>query len=83
MKLELTQYREVATFAKFGSDLDAATQQQLNCGVHLYELLKQGQYKPYKLEEVVVSLFNGVKGYCNRINVEHTIRLLRRHSGRT
>merc|ERR1712087_1065132 len=46
MKLELAQYREVAAFAKFGSDLDAATQQQLNRGVRLYELLKQGQYEP-------------------------------------
>merc|ERR1712086_667968 len=46
MKLELAQYREVAAFAKFGSDLDAATQQQLNRGVRLYELLKQGQYQP-------------------------------------
>merc|ERR1711966_460735 len=47
MKLELAQFREVAAFAKFGSDLDAATQQQLNRGVRLYELLKQGQYEPY------------------------------------
>ncbi|KAL9186542.1 hypothetical protein ACHAXT_005780 [Thalassiosira profunda] len=71
MKLELAQYREVAAFAKFGSDLDAATQQQLNRGVRLYELLKQGQYMPYEPEEVVASLFIGVKGYCDRIDVEH------------
>jgi F0F1-type ATP synthase alpha subunit len=71
MKLELTQYRKVAALAKFGSNLDAATQQQLNCGVHLYELLKQGQYQPYEPKEVVASLFIGVKGYCNRINMEH------------
>lgn len=71
MKLELAQYREVAAFAKFGSDLDAATQQQLNRGVRLYELLKQGQYQPYEPEEVVASLFIGVKGYCDRIDVEH------------
>jgi len=71
MKLELAQYREVAAFAKFGSDLDAATQQQLNRGVRLYELLKQGQYEPYEPEEVVASLFIGVKGYCDRIDVEH------------
>jgi F-type H+-transporting ATPase subunit alpha len=70
MKLELAQYREVAAFAKFGSDLDAATQQQLNRGVRLYELLKQGQYEPYEPEEVVASLFIGVKGYCDRIDVE-------------
>merc|ERR1711966_383371 len=71
MKLELAQYREVAAFAKFGSDLDAATQQQLNRGVRLYELLKQGQYEPYEPEEVVASLFIGVKGYCDRVDVEH------------
>jgi F-type H+-transporting ATPase subunit alpha len=70
MKLELAQYREVAAFAKFGSDLDPATQQQLNRGVRLYELLKQGQYNPYEPEEVVASLFIGVKGYCDRIDVD-------------
>ena len=70
MKLELAQYREVAAFAKFGSDLDAATQQQLNRGVRLYELLKQGQYEPQEPEEVVASLFVGVKGYCDRIDVD-------------
>merc|ERR1712008_532708 len=56
-----------AAFAKFGSDLDAATQQQLNRGVRLYELLKQGQYEPYEPEEVVASLFIGVKGYVEHI----------------
>merc|ERR1712014_460408 len=70
MKLELAQYREVAAFAKFGSDLDAATQQQLNRGVRLYELLKQGQYLPQEPEDVIASLFIGVKGYCDRIDVE-------------
>jgi len=70
MKLELAQYREVAAFAKFGSDLDASTQQQLNRGIRLYELLKQGQYQPYEPEEVVASLFIGVKGYCDRIDVD-------------
>merc|ERR1712174_146399 len=71
MKLDLAQYREVAAFAKFGSDLDPATQQQLNRGVRLYELLKQGQYEPYEPEEVVAALFAGVKGYVDRIDVEH------------
>merc|ERR1719413_118077 len=71
MKLELAQFREVAAFAKFGSDLDPATQQQLNRGVRLYELLKQGQYEPYEPEEVVAALFIGVKGYCDKIDVEH------------
>jgi len=71
MKLELAQYREVAAFAKFGSDLDAATQQQLNRGVRLYELLKQDQYEPQEPEQVVASLFIGVKGYCDQIPVEN------------
>merc|ERR1719472_436770 len=69
MKLDLAQYREVAAFAKFGSDLDPATQQQLNRGVRLYELLKQAQYQPYEPEEVVAALFIGVKGYCDGIDV--------------
>merc|ERR1712190_53831 len=71
LKLELAQYREVAAFAQFGSDLDASTQQLLNRGVRLYELLKQGQYEPYEPEEVVAALFCGVKGYVDRIDVEH------------
>merc|ERR1711862_758789 len=71
MKLELAQYREVAAFAKFGSDLDPATQKQLNRGVRLYELLKQGQYVPMEMEEVVAALFCGVKGYCDSVDVVH------------
>jgi F-type H+-transporting ATPase subunit alpha len=70
MKLELAQYREVAAFAKFGSDLDAATQQQLNRGVRLYELLKQPQYQPLEVEEQVVILFAGVKGFVDEIAVD-------------
>lgn len=57
MKLELAQYREVAAFAQFGSDLDAATQQLLNRGVRLTELLKQGQYVPMAIEEQVVMVW--------------------------
>lgn len=57
MKLELAQYREVAAFAQFGSDLDAATQQLLNRGMRLTELLKQGQYVPMAIEEQVKRLF--------------------------
>lgn len=56
MKLELAQYREVAAFAQFGSDLDAATQQLLNRGMRLTELLKQGQYVPMAIEEQVWEL---------------------------
>lgn len=69
MKLELAQYREVAAFAKFGSDLDASTQKQLNRGVRLYELLKQGQYVPMEMEDIVVQLFVGVKGFADRVDV--------------
>eukprot|EP00619_Florenciella_sp_RCC1007_P014118 CAMPEP_0205905978 /NCGR_PEP_ID=MMETSP1325-20131115/1660_1 /ASSEMBLY_ACC=CAM_ASM_000708 /TAXON_ID=236786 /ORGANISM="Florenciella sp., Strain RCC1007" /LENGTH=544 /DNA_ID=CAMNT_0053271945 /DNA_START=45 /DNA_END=1679 /DNA_ORIENTATION=- len=73
MKLDLAQYREVAAFAKFGSDLDAATQQQLNRGVRLYELLKQDQYVPLEVEEQAVILFAGVKGFIDRVAVEDVI----------
>jgi len=69
MKLDLAQYREVAAFAKFGSDLDAATQQQLNRGVRLYELIKQDQYCPMEVEEQVIVLFAGVRGFLDRIDV--------------
>ena len=67
IKLELAQYREMAAFAQFGSDLDASTQQLLNRGAKLTELLKQGQYSPLKVEEQVVSIFCGVKGYLDNI----------------
>jgi len=73
MKLELAQYREVAAFAKFGSDLDPATQQQLNRGVRLYELLKQNQYCPLEVEEQVVILFAGVRGFIDRVDVAAVI----------
>jgi F-type H+-transporting ATPase subunit alpha len=68
MKLELAQYREVAAFAQFGSDLDAATQQLLNRGVRLTELLKQGQYVPMAIEEQVAVIYAGVKGHLDKID---------------
>ena len=68
IKLELAQYREMAAFAQFGSDLDASTQQLLKRGSKLTELLKQGQYSPLKVEEQVVSIFAGVKGYLDDID---------------
>jgi F-type H+-transporting ATPase subunit alpha len=68
MKLELAQYREVAAFAQFGSDLDAATQQLLNRGVRLTELLKQGQYTPMAVEEQVAVIFAGVRGHLDKID---------------
>ena len=67
IKLELAQYREMAAFAQFGSDLDASTQKLLNRGSKLTGLLKQGQYSPLKVEEQVVSIFTGVKGYLDDI----------------
>jgi len=67
MKLELAQYREVAAFAQFGSDLDAATQQLLNRGVRLTELLKQGQYVPMAIEEQVAVIYCGVRGHLDKM----------------
>merc|ERR1711907_134539 len=69
MKLDLAQYREVAAFAQFGSDLDAATQQQLSRGERLTELLKQGQYVPMPIEHQVVVIYGGVRGYLDRVDV--------------
>jgi len=68
MKLELAQYREVAAFAQFGSDLDAATQQLLNRGVRLTELLKQGQYTPMAVEEQVAVVYAGVRGHLDKVD---------------
>jgi len=70
LKLELAQYREVAAFSQFGSDLDAATQQLLNRGEKLTELLKQKQYVPMPASEQVCSLFAGVKGYLDKIETD-------------
>jgi len=67
IKLELAQYREMAAFAQFASDLDAATQKLLGRGERLTELLKQGQYSPMPVEEQVVSIFAGVNGYLDNI----------------
>ncbi len=69
IKLELAQYREMAAFAQFGSDLDASTQQLLNRGAKLTELLKQDQYSPMTVAEQVISVFTGVKGYLDDIEL--------------
>ena len=74
IKLELAQYREMAAFAQFGSDLDAATQRLLNRGARLTELLKQDQFAPMAVEEQVVSIFAGVRGYLDRIEVADVTR---------
>ena len=70
MKLELAQYREMAAFAQFGSDLDSSTQQLLNRGSKLTELLKQKQYSPMTVAEQVISVFCGVKGYLDDIELK-------------
>jgi F-type H+-transporting ATPase subunit alpha len=69
IKLELAQYREMAAFAQFASDLDPTTQALLARGARLTELLKQPQYKPVPVEEQVISLFAGTRGYLDRITV--------------
>lgn len=69
MKLELAQHREVAAFAQFGSDLDASTQQMLNRGDRLNELLKQDQFVPMPPEEQVVTLYAGVRGFLDKMPV--------------
>jgi F-type H+-transporting ATPase subunit alpha len=77
LRLELAQYRELEAFAKFGSDLDKSTQQQLRRGSRLVELLKQGQYVPMAVEKQVVSIFAGTNGYLDDIPLEHVGRFER------
>ena len=69
IKLELAQYREMAAFAQFASDLDASTQKLLARGARLTELLKQPQYSPMPVEEQVVSIYSGTKGYLDALPV--------------
>lgn len=69
LKLELAQYREVAAFAQFGSDLDAATQYLLNRGARLTEMLKQGQFQPMSIEKQVVVIYAATKGYLDKLSV--------------
>ena len=77
IKLELAQYREMAAFAQFSSDLDAATQRLLNRGARLTELLKQDQYTPYPVEEQVAAIFCGVRGYLDGLEVKQITRFER------
>ncbi len=70
LRLELAQYREKAAFAQFGSDLDAATQKQLNRGRRLVEILKQGQYVPMPVERQIVIIYAGSTGYLDKHPVE-------------
>jgi F-type H+-transporting ATPase subunit alpha len=74
IKLELAQYREMAAFAQFGSDLDASTQRLLNRGARLTELLKQPQFHPMPVEEQVVSIYAGVNGFIDAVPVKDVTR---------
>jgi len=74
IKLELAQYREMAAFAQFGSDLDASTQKLLNRGARLTELLKQPQFSPLPFEEQTASIFAGTQGYLDTVPVEAVVR---------
>merc|ERR1712151_626497 len=74
LKLELAQYREVAAFAQFGSDLDASTQHQLLRGGILTELLKQKQFVPMKTPEIIVSIWSGTRGYLDKVATKEILR---------
>src|SRR6476659_2856414 len=74
IKLELAQYREMAAFSQFASDLDASTQRLLSRGARLTELLKQPQFSPVPVEEQVVVIFAGTRGYLDRVNVTDVTR---------
>jgi F-type H+-transporting ATPase subunit alpha len=67
LRLELAQYREMAAFAQFGSDLDQATQRQLNRGARLVELLKQGQYEPLPVEKQILIIYAGTNGFVDEL----------------
>lgn len=74
LRLDLAQYRELAAFAQFGSDLDKATQARLTRGERTVEILKQGQYQPMPVEKQVVSIFSAIKGFLDDIPVEDVKR---------
>ena len=69
LRLDLAQYRELAAFAQFGSDLDKATQAQLNRGARLVEILKQPQYEPLTVEQQVAIIYAGTNGYLDAVPV--------------
>jgi F-type H+-transporting ATPase subunit alpha len=70
LKLDLAQYRELAAFAQFGSDLDKATQAQLDRGIRLVEILKQPQFSPMSLGQEVVILYAGTRGFLDKYPVD-------------
>ena len=77
LRLDLSQYRELAAFAQFGSDLDRRTQALLARGERMYEVLKQEQYKPMPVEEQAVSLYVAVNGYLDSLAVGDVVRFER------
>jgi F-type H+-transporting ATPase subunit alpha len=74
LKSDLSQYRELAAFAQFGSDLDAATQRQLARGERLMELIKQPQYSPYRLDHQVFLIYAGTRGYMDNVPVKQVAK---------
>jgi len=78
IKLELAQYREMAAFAQFGSDLDATTQKLLNRGSKLTELLKQDQYSPMTVAQQVIAVFSGVRGFLDKVELSK-IKSIEKH----
>jgi F-type H+-transporting ATPase subunit alpha len=74
LRLDLAAFRELEAFAQIGTDLDVATQRQLDRGYRLVELLKQPQYKPYPVEEQIVSIFAGTKGFMDTVAVSDVAR---------
>ena len=75
LRLDLAQYRELAAFAQFGSDLDAATQGQLDRGERLVEILKQGQYVPLPVEKQIIIIYAGTNGYLDDVPREQGARV--------
>jgi F-type H+-transporting ATPase subunit alpha len=74
LRLDLAQYREMAAFSQFGSELDKATQMQLARGVRMVELLKQGQYKPMPVADQVLSIYAGVNGFLDDVPVDKVLQ---------
>jgi F-type H+-transporting ATPase subunit alpha len=74
LRLDLAQYRELEAFAKFGSDLDKASQQQLNRGMRLVELLKQDQYEPMPVEKQIMVIYLGARGFLDKVPVSQVTR---------
>jgi F-type H+-transporting ATPase subunit alpha len=74
LRLDLAQYRELAAFAQFGSDLDKATQARITRGRRTVEILKQGQYNPFSVAEQVISIYSAIKGYLDDIQIEDVRR---------